>query len=327
MRHYQRPAGDEADNLKPMNRSLSGVLVPAVTPFDRRLEPNEKRFIAYCRWLLDHGAHGLAVFGTTSEATSLSLAERMGLLECLVEAGIAPAKLLPGTGLCALPETVALTRHAVGLGCAGVLMLPPFYYKNVSDDGLVGAYSETIERVGDSRLRVYLYHIPQMSGVGLALGVIERLLGKYPKTVVGIKDSSGDWEGTKSILKAFPQMTVFPATESRLLEGMALGAAGCISASANMNIVMIRALIDAIRGEDKSAGDMQRRVSAIRQAMEKVPAIAAIKALFAQATGAGDWAIVRPPLTTLSDSMLEDLRRELTQAGLDAGAAFKDLPH
>lgn len=302
------------------------MLVPAVTPFDRHLEPNEGRFVAYCRWLLDHGAHGLAVFGTTSEATSLSLAERQALLERLIEAGIPPAKLLPGTGLSALPETVTLTRHAVGLGCAGVLMLPPFYYKNVADDGLVAAYSETIERVGDSRLRVYLYHIPQLSGVPLGLGIIERLLHKYPDTIVGIKDSSGNWDGTKAILKAFPEMTVFPATESRLLEGMALGAAGCISASANMNIVMIRALIDAIRDQDKSAGEMQRRVSAIRQAMEKVPVIAAIKVLFAQATGAADWGIVRPPLMALAPPALKGLDSELTQAGFEAGAAFNGLP-
>ncbi len=309
-----------------MNGSFSGVLVPAVTPFDRRLAPDEKRFVAYCRWLLDHGADGLAVFGTTSEATSLGLVERKDLLEKLVEAGLAPAKLLPGTGLSALPETVELTAHAVGLGCAGVLMLPPFYYKNLSDDGLVAAYSEAIERVGDSRLRVYLYHIPQMSGVALGLGVIERLLGKYPDTVVGIKDSSGNWEGTKAILAAFPQMTVFPATESRLLEGMALGAAGCISASANMNIAMIRALIDAIRRQDKLAGEMQRRVGAIRQAMEKVPAIPAIKALFAHASGTPDWAIVRPPLTMLAAPALENLRKELAGAGFDEGGAFEGLP-
>jgi len=177
-----------------MNGSLSGVLVPAVTPFDRRLAPDATRFAAYCRWLLDHGADGLAVFGTT--ARRLRSAWRAeGFVGEAGRAGIAPAKLLPGTGLSALPETVELTRHAVGLGCAGVLMLPPFYYKNVSDDGLIAAYSETIERVGDSRLRVYLYHIPQMSGVPLGLGVIERLLGKYPDTVVGIKGQLGKLGG------------------------------------------------------------------------------------------------------------------------------------
>jgi 4-hydroxy-tetrahydrodipicolinate synthase len=309
-----------------MKRALSGVWVPAVTPFEGLLEPNEKRFVAYCRWLLDHGADGLAVFGTTSEANSLSLAERQALLERLVEAGIPTARLLPGTGLSALPETVALTRHAVGLGCAGVLMLPPFYYKNVADEGLVAAYSEAIERVGDSHLRLYLYHIPQMSGVALPLGVIERLLRKYPGTIAGIKDSSGDWEGTKAMLKAFPELDIFPATESRLLEGMALGAAGCISASANMNVVMIRILIDAIRAANNSAPEIQRRVAAVRLVMEKTPVIAAIKALFAQASGAAGWATVRPPLTALAPSVLQSLTADLVQAGFDPRAAFAGLP-
>jgi 4-hydroxy-tetrahydrodipicolinate synthase len=309
-----------------MVEGLRGVLVPAVTPFGRDLEPDQARFIAFCRWLLARGAHGLAVFGTTSEAASLGLSERQRLLESLISAGIPPARLLPGTGLCALPETVALTRHAVGLGCAGVLMLPPFYYKNLSEDGLVEAYSQTIDRVGDERLRVYLYHIPQMSGVPLGHGVIERLLRRYPRAVVGIKDSSGDWEGTKAILKSFPELAVFPATEARLLEGMVLGAVGCISASANMNIAMIRTLIDAIARRDPAAGEMQRRVAAVRQAMEKMPAIPAIKALFAQASGAADWAIVRPPLTAFTAPALVELQAALTKAGFDRGAAFEGLP-
>ena len=180
--------------------------------------------------------------------------------------------------------------------------------------------------MGDSRLRVYLYHIPQMSGVPIGLGVIERLLRKYPDTVVGIKDSSGNWEGTMAILAAFPQMTVFPATESRLVEGMALGAAGCISASANMNIVMIRALIDAIRAKDEGAAAMQARVAAVRQAMEKVPPIAAVKGLFEQATGAPGWAVLRPPLTPLAAPALANLRQELAKAGFDEARAFAGLP-
>lgn len=309
-----------------MVHPISGVWVPALTPFDSRLEPDAVRFIAYCRWLLERGANGLAVFGTTSEATSLSLVERQSLLEKLIAAGIPPAKLLPGTGLPALPETVALTRHAVANGCAGVLMLPPFYYKNLSDDALAGAYGETIERVGDSRLRLYLYHIPQMSGVPITLGVIERLLRRYPETVVGIKDSSGNWENTKAVLFHFPQLTTFPATESRLLEGMALGAAGCISASANMNIAMIRDLIDALLAKDKSAAEKQQTVSAVRQVMEKVPVIAAMKALYAKATGAADWAIVRPPLSGLDEASLAKLQADLAAAGFVAATALQGLP-
>ena len=309
-----------------MSAGLAGVFVPALTPFTRALEPDKRRFQAYCRWLLDRGADGLAVFGTTSEANSLSFAERTSLLEALIESGIPVGKLLPGTGLSALPETVALTRHAVDLGCAGVLMLPPFYYKNISDDGLVAAYSETIERVGDARLKLYLYHIPQMSGVPITLTAIDRLLKKFPQTIVGIKDSSGNWENTKAILTQFPQLTTFPATEARLLEGMALGAAGCISASANMNIAMIRELIDAIRAKDKSAESKQQTVAAIRQVMEKLPVIAAMKALYSEASGAADWATVRPPLTGLSPAATAGMMTDLDKAGFKVGSALNGLP-
>jgi 4-hydroxy-tetrahydrodipicolinate synthase len=309
-----------------MPHAISGVWVPAVTPFDASLNVDEKRFIAYCRWLLDRGANGLAVFGTTSEATSLGISERKALLEKLIGAGIPPAKLLPGTGLSALPETVALTRHAVGLGCAGVLMLPPFYYKNISDEGLVAAYSETIERVNDARLRLYLYHIPQMSGVPITLTAMERLLKKFPQTIVGIKDSSGNWDNTKAVLTSFPQLTTFPATEARLLEGMALGAAGCISASANMNIAMIADLVAAIRAGNKAAASKQQTVAAIRQVMEKVPVIAAMKALYARASGSTDWAVVRPPLTKFGDTGLAVMVADLEKAGFNSMAALKGLP-
>src|SRR5690349_11048211 len=154
---------------------IRGALAPVVTPFDRELRPDPERYIAHCRWLLEQGV-GLAVFGTTSEANSLSVAEKIALLDTLVEAGIPPARMMPGTGCSAFPDTVALTSHAVRLGCAGVLMLPPFYYKGVSDDGLFRSYAEVIERVGDGRLRVYLYHIPPVSQVPLSLALIERLL-------------------------------------------------------------------------------------------------------------------------------------------------------
>ena len=157
-------------------KTFSGVLVPALTPFDSNLDPDADALLAHCRWLLDQGVDGLAVFGTTSEANSLGLEERMTLLEHLLENGIPANKLMPGTGMCALSETVKLTRHAVERGCRGVLMLPPFYYKAVNDDGLFASYAEVIERVGNSALHIYLYHIPPVSQVGLSLGLIGRLL-------------------------------------------------------------------------------------------------------------------------------------------------------
>ena len=158
-----------------------GVLVPALTPFQADLTVDGERFAAHCRWLLSEGADGLAVFGTTSEANSLDAGERWHLLERLIDGGIAPGVLMPGTGCCALPDTVALTRHAVEHGCFGVLMLPPFYYKGVGDDGIYASIAEVVERVGDSRLRVYLYHIPPMASVGFSRDVIGRVAQGLPR--------------------------------------------------------------------------------------------------------------------------------------------------
>src|SRR5690349_18640904 len=176
---------------------IRGALSPVVTPFTADLAPDHRRFVAHCRWLLSQNC-GLAFLGTNSEANSLSLAERLGLMDALFEAGLDPARMMPGTGSCALSETVALTSHAVRHGCAGVLMLPPFYYKGVPEEGLYRYFSEVVERVGDARLRVYLYHIPPVAVVGITPRLVERLLKAYPTAIAGMKDSSGDWSNTKT---------------------------------------------------------------------------------------------------------------------------------
>src|SRR6266545_3517671 len=188
-------------NLPPSGH-IQGVLSPVVTPFDRELRPDAARLAQHCRWLLEQGV-GLAVFGTTSEANSMAVAEKIALLDTLAAAGLPPARMMPGTGCCAFSDTVELTRHAVRLGCAGVLMLPPCYYKGVSDEGLFRSYAEVIERVGDRRLRIYLYHIPPVAQVPISLSLIERLLKAYPGTIAGIKDSSGDWNNTRAMLEQF----------------------------------------------------------------------------------------------------------------------------
>jgi len=179
-----RPKGELAPKREARS-PMSGVLAPVITPFDRDLAPDAERLIRHCRWLLDRDV-GLAVFGTNSEANSLSVPEKLRLLDALLGAGIPPERMMPGTGCCAFPDTVELTRRAVERGCSGVLMLPPFYYKSVTDDGLFASYAEVIERVGDTRLRIYLYHIPPVSQVPISLALIERLLARYPQIVAGI---------------------------------------------------------------------------------------------------------------------------------------------
>src|SRR5947207_7147102 len=185
-----------------MTQRIRGVLVPVVTPFKDDLVPDRERFIAHCKWLLSQNC-GLAVFGTNSEANSLSMEERAMMLDELVAAGVDPARMMPGTGCCSIVETVKLTKQAVGNGCAGVLMLPPFYYKDVSEEGLNRYFSEVVQRVGDARLNIYLYHIPPVAVVVITVRLVERLLASYPDAIAGMKDSSGDWNNTKTFLETF----------------------------------------------------------------------------------------------------------------------------
>lgn len=289
---------------------ITGVLSPVVTPFKADLSPDPDRFARQCRWLLSQNV-GLAVFGTNSEANSLSVDERIQLLDGLVEAGLDAGRMMPGTGCCALTDSVRLTAHAVKLGCAGVLMLPPFYYKGVSDDGLFRSFAEVIERVGEARLRVYLYHIPPVAQVPITLGLVERLLKAYPVQVAGMKDSSGDWSNTRAFLDAFARsgFDVFAGSETFLLRNMRHGGTGCISATANVNPGPIARLYDSWQGSDADA--QQARVDEIRGVFQKFPMIPALKAAIAHYGKDPSWAAVRPPLVALTPEQARALTTEL----------------
>jgi 4-hydroxy-tetrahydrodipicolinate synthase len=292
---------------------IQGVLSPVVTPFKSDLSPDPERFVRHCRWLLSQNV-GLAVFGTNSEANSLSAEERIELLERLVSAGLDPARMMPGTGCCALTDTVRLTAHAMKVGCAGVLMLPPFYYKGVSDEGLFRSFAEVIERVGDRRLRVYLYHIPPVAQVPITLALIERLRKAYPDNVAGIKDSGGDWANTKAVLDAFGKsdFDVFPGSETFLLAGMRAGAVGCISATANVNPGAIARLHATWQSPDADA--QQKRLDEIRSIMQGYVMIPALKAAIAHYGHDPAWATVRPPLVALGAAQASDLVAKLESA-------------
>jgi 4-hydroxy-tetrahydrodipicolinate synthase len=293
---------------------MQGVLSPVVTPFGRDLAPDSARFVRHCQWLLSQDV-GLAVFGTNSEGNSLSTSEKIGLLDTLVEAGLPPARMMPGTGTCALGDTVELTRHATKLGCGGVLMLPPFYYKGNSDEGLYRSYSEVIQRVGDERLRIYLYHIPPVAQVPITLTLIERLVKAYPDTVVGVKDSSGDWSNTKAMLDEFaPEgFAVFPGSESFLLPGLRAGGAGCISATANVNPGPIARL--AATWQQADADAQQAGLDAVRNVFQSYVMIPALKAAIAHYGDDPAWDTVRPPLVELDAAAQADLVQRLDAVG------------
>jgi 4-hydroxy-tetrahydrodipicolinate synthase len=289
---------------------MKGVLAAALTPMRDDLSVDRDAFAAHCLRLLEAGCHGLAIFGTTGEANSLSVGERIDAWEALVADGVPADVLLPGTGACALPDAVRLSQEALALGTSGVLALPPFYYKGVSDDGLFRFFAELIERVGDDRLRLFLYHIPPMAQVGFTPELIGRLLEAYPDTIAGTKDSAGDAERIEAICKSFPQLTVFAGSERLLLDTLRWGGDGCISATVNVTARQTREVYDLFAaGEDAEAA--QAELTEARRFLEGYPAIPALKAIVRDATGDDAWRNLRPPLDALDEARTHQLLARL----------------
>jgi 4-hydroxy-tetrahydrodipicolinate synthase len=299
------PAASPAATFK----GPTGVFSAALTPLTAELMPDHAAFAAHAQWLLAEGCDGIAMLGTTGEANSFSVAERKALLEATVAAGVAPGKLLPGTGVAAFTETVELTRHALSCGVTGVVMLPPFYYKGVSDDGLFAAYSEVLQRIGDTKLRVVLYHIPQMSAVPISHEVIERLVKAYPDAVIGIKDSSGDLANMEAMVSRFPGFSVLAGADPVMLPLRRKGGAGCITATSNLvarDLAFIfRNALDESKAADVDAA--QARVVAARNKASKYPQMASLKAMMAHRTGQPGWMRLRPPLLPLTAEQAAEL--------------------
>ena len=333
----RRPAARVKEAEMSGDRLFSGVIAPVLTPYDADLEPDPVRFVEHAAWLLEDGCTGLAPFGTTGEALSLGLAERRGLLDALLEGGVDPARLMPGTGLCSIPDTVELCRHAVEAGCGGVMVLPPFYFKGVSDDGVFEHLAQVVDRVADDRLRVYLYHIPPQAVIGFSTDLVGRLIGAWPGTVVGLKDSSGDWSYTAALLAEYPGFRVLSGSETFLLDNLRHGGGGCITATGNVNARRIRAVYDAFSagarpgadtgpdpGTETGAGSragvgagageadaLQAEITAMRECIQSQPVIPALKSLVAHYRGDPGWAAVRPPFRPLPPAAGRAVRQTL----------------
>jgi 4-hydroxy-tetrahydrodipicolinate synthase len=283
-----------------MASSSEGVYAAALTPLRADLSIDRRAYAAHCRRLLEDGCDGLAIFGTTGEANSFSVAERVDAWHGLVEDGIPAHTLLPGTGATALTDAVTLTREALSAGAPGVLALPPFYYKGVSDDGLFAFFAELIERVADDRLRLFLYHIPPQTILGFSFELIARLLAAYPTVIAGTKDSSGDAARIERLCREFPQLRVFAGTEALLLDTLNWGGAGCISATVNVTAPLSA---EVYRTRDPEA---QARLTARRRHLERFPVIPALKAILRHRTGEDTW-YLRPPLVALDDNRASEL--------------------
>jgi len=288
---------------------ITGLICPNLTPFNDDLSVAMDLYIEHAKRMLDAGCSALAPFGTTGEALSVGMDERMAVLEAMVEAGIDPAKIIPGTGLTNLQDTAKLCSHAIAMKCAGVMTLPPFYYKGVSDEALFEYFSALIGMVDSPELRIYLYHIPPVAQVPISVELTKRLAEAFPGTIVGIKDSSGDWDNTKRLLTEVKGIAVFPGSEIPLVDSLALGAPGCISATANINA---EGIIRCYKAAGTPEGDrLQEQIRAYRMPFQEMGAIPAQKWMLAHQTNEPRWKNVRPPLLALSDEKGAELLARL----------------
>jgi 4-hydroxy-tetrahydrodipicolinate synthase len=290
--------------------TLPAVLSPVLTPFKADGSPDTQKLLKQCQWLEANGV-GQAIFGTNSEANSMSDPQKMNTLTALIEGGLNPAHMMPGTGATSIDATVQMTKHAVQHKCAGVLMLPPFYYKDITDDGLFAYFSEVIQKVGDTGLQIYIYNIPPVTKINLSLSLLERLHKEYPKTVVGMKDSSGDWAYTESVIKLLAPsgFRVYAGSEVFLMRALRAGGVGCISATANVNPRAIAEL--AAHWRESDADQRQDVLDQVRSVFAHYQMIAGMKTAVAHYSKDAEWLRVRPPLMQLNADQQAKLLSEL----------------
>jgi 4-hydroxy-tetrahydrodipicolinate synthase len=290
---------------------IEGLWCASLTPVSANGAIDNARFAAHVQWLFSQGVAGVAPFGTTGEGQSFSVDERRAGLDALL-ATVPAQRVLPGTGCASLPETIALTKHATSAGCVASLVLPPFFWKDVSDDGLFAWYARLIEGVGDPRLRVFLYHLPQVSSVPLSVDLVARLASAFPGTIAGIKDSQGNWENTAALLARVPQLTIVIGHEPDLPRLIAAGGAGTICGVANVYPHLVKALLS----RDASAQN-KARIQKFIEITFMQPFLPAFKCMVSDRTGDASWRHVRPPLAPLDDAQARTLRETLDQAGFD----------
>ncbi len=300
-----------------MNHAIQGVHCAAATPVTPDGKPDLRLFAAHCRALLHEGCHGIAMLGTTGEANSFGLHDRKALLDAAVEGGTPAETLLPGTSAPSVADTVELTGHAVRAGAKGVVMLPPYYYKGVSDEGLYRFYSRVIEGVGDDRLRVVLYHIPQVSQIPISHDLIERLMAAFPGIVVGIKDSFGDIENLKALCARFPKLGVLAGADPLMLPLLQMGGAGCITATSNLRADALRVVWDGWNDPSKAAEveAAQARINDWRALTNSYVQLPTVKTMIARRRGDMGWLNLMPPLVELTEAERQAVWSEMDRLG------------
>ncbi len=301
--------------------TLSGVIAAAATPVRDDLSIDLDHLVEHCRWLLgDGGCDAINLLGTTGEATSFPVEQRIAAMRAIARAGLPLDRFMVGSGAAALDDACTLTAEAKALGFAGALLLPPFYYKGVDADGVVAYVERLIGKVGANGLKLYLYHFPANSGVPYTPEIVSRLRNAHPEQVLGLKDSSGDLDYSAGLARGLPGFAVFPSAEASLGRAVELGFAGCISATANVTGPYAQI---AWSGSDAAAKkEALDNAVTIRAIIARFPLVASVKSALALLTGREDWAKVMPPLTELSERQKAELADALSTSALGKVADF-----
>lgn len=293
------------------------ALAAILTPIEPSGAIDAARLARHALWILDEGCDGIALFGSTGEASSFSVGERKAALEAVQAKGVPAGEIVVGTGCTSLADAVDVGRHAVSCGCAGLLVIPPYFFKPVDDDGLFSFYAALVEGVNDPRLRILLYHFPALSGVPLSLSLVARLRQVFPATIIGLKDSSGDLANMRTLLAADPGLAVFTGDDHLLRPLLRMGGAGSITAGGNLWPHTLARLRDSYAEPDAVSEDAQQLTEQVwRNCLLQLPVTEALKSLFAAATGDEAWRNLRPPLVPIADADLAVLRDAACRAGL-----------
>ncbi|MFZ1805734.1 MAG: dihydrodipicolinate synthase family protein [Cyclobacteriaceae bacterium] len=290
-----------------------GVFAASVTPLKKDFSIDHEALFNHCNWLLANGNDGICFMGTTGEANSFSIEERMNALDYLIEKGMPPHLLLVGTGCCALPDTIKLTQHAVSKKVGGILMLPPFYYKGLTDDGLTQYFKLVIEAVADPDLKIYLYHFPKMTGVPFTVSFVKNLVDLYPETIMGMKDSGGDWSNMETICREIPGFKLYAGTEKYFLSVLKENGAGVISATTNLTGPLAAAVYT--HKDEPNAEELQAQLTDARTAFEGPPFPSSVKHVLAKRSQNTDWLNIRPPNSNLTSSQIKELEDRLSSIG------------
>lgn len=286
---------------------MQGVVAAIPTPVTPAGEPVRDLFLPHCQWALDNGCDGLNILGSTGEANSFSTTARKSVMTWAAE-HIDRARLMVGTGTPSLAETIDLTAFADDCGYRIALVLPPYYYKPVSDGGLIAWYTRLHEALGARKIAIYFYNFPQMTGLPIPISVIEELHGRFPQRFAGIKDSSGELPYSRELASLMPDLSVFPSNEVALGEAAGSGFAGCISATVNESAPQSAALWQQRSGPDPK---LVTRISAMRAAISAQPLVPSVKYLVSKRTGNPDWQRVLPPFCELTDMQQSALSQAL----------------